>query len=423
MIQESIIPLLLGILFIGFYGLLSGAQRALFAITEDQIEHLKETGDPRSRFLGDLLSVPRRTALSLLIAKRLCLLGAVVSAQQVWLLWNGGALLGVLLVGAPLLIFLLGMGLSRAVTRRGVSLYASHMAFTVWILERGISPLSRLLHRCTSLVLNLGGIPHPRRDEEALEREYLGLVDIGHREGVVESDEHRLIHRVFEFAELPVSKVMTPRAEMFTLPVHLDLDEVIRRVHEAGYSRVPVHRGKKDEVVGILYAKDLLRLRLPEETPRPRSVEELLRPAHFVSAQMGVEELFRDLQRRKLHMAICVDEYGGVAGLVTMEDLLEELFGEIYDEFDLEIRRWEPVEEGVYMVSGRMALDELARLLQVPLEEEDCQTVAGWVLKLFGRLPEKGESIEWDGLRVVVEKVSGTRIQAVRIERRLREGA
>ncbi len=403
--------------FLLVHGLFSGAQGALFALKEEDLKGGPATDDRRSRRVLGLLLSPRQTSLSLLLGQRLALLGCVLSGWWAWLSFGGGihplALLGVL----PPLAILVSSVLFVRPFRRTPLLYANRLAMPLWAFHKMIAPVRWGLQKFAEALLSLLGASGPAGKAELLEREYRGLVEMGHREGVLESEERRLIHRVFEFGDQPVSRVMTPRMDMFSLPLEMDIEEVVHQVKESGFSRIPVYRQRKDEVVGILYAKDLLRLRLPGEPNSPPSVSRLLHEPYFVPTHMPIDELFKEFQRRKLHMAVCVDEYGGVAGLVTMEDLLEELFGEIYDEYDLETRHWESMGEGAYLVSGSMDLDELQALLHEGIQEPHCQTVAGLVLKLLGHLPRRGEEARRGRLRFVVERVAGTRIQSVRVER------
>jgi putative hemolysin len=403
------------------YGLFSGAQRYFFSPKDDDLERIRKAGDRRSRLLEDLLRSPRQTSLTLLIVQRLALIGCVAAGWWASLTLLGGTNLLAGLVVLPTLTIFLGSIVSRLTFQQNPLTYAHHLALPLWFLQRGIYPLRIALQKFTEGLLALMAIPPPRR-EDLLEQEYLGLVEMGHKAGELESDEQRLISRVFEFVEQPVAKVMTPRMEMFTLSLDTDLSEVVQLVKDRGYSRVPVYRRGKDDIVGILYARDLLRLRVPSAPAKRLSLQKLLHEAFFVHTHMGIDRLLREFQRRNLHMAVCVDEYGGVAGLVTMEDLLEELFGEIYDEYDLETRKWEPAGGGKYFVSGRMKLDDLRELLGVEIQDTDCQTVAGLVLKILGRLPKRGESVQFGNLRFFVEMVTGARIQTLKIERIQEEG-
>jgi CBS domain containing-hemolysin-like protein len=411
---EQYIALLLEVFFLIVYGLFSGAQSDFFSFKDEDITGIARAGDRRSRLLRDLLLSPRHTSLSLLIVQRLSLIGCIFAGWWLWLAFAGELNLIVALLILPSITIFVGAILSRITFQQNPLYYAYHLATPLWLLQRGIYPLRVALQKATEGLLSMLAIPSPR-PEDMLEQEYLGLVEVGHQEGELESDEHRLISRVFEFVDQPVAKVMTPRLEMFTLSLDTDLQDVIQQTREHGYSRIPVYRSGKDDVAGVLYARDLLRLRLPDGHTKPHSLQELLREPFFAPIHMGVDKLFREFQRRNLHMAICVDEYGGVAGLVTMEDLLEELFGEIYDEYDLETRKWEHTGDGEYFVSGRMELDDLQELLTVDIHEPECQTVAGLVMKRLGRLPQRGETIELGKLRLVVEQVTGTKIQTLRI--------
>jgi CBS domain containing-hemolysin-like protein len=367
--------------------------------------------------LRQLLLSPRQTSLTLILGQRLALLGAVVAGWWAWCTLGSGGSPIVPMVLLPLAVIVMDALVAAGTYGRAPFLHAHRLAPVLWGLHKAFHPLRWMLQETTDLLLGAAAGGASRSEGEALQREYLGLVDVGRREGVVEGGEQRLIRRVFEFGDQPVLRVMTPRTDMFTLPLDMDLPEVIRQVRGSGYSRVPVYRHRKDEVVGFLYAKDLLRLGLGGDAAEARSLQGHLHDPFFVPTHMRIDELFREFQKRKLHMALCVDEYGGVAGLVTMEDLLEELFGEIYDEYDLETRQWEAMGDGVYLVSGRMGVEDLEALLQVRLKEPQCHTVAGLVLKHLGHIPKEGEELELKGFRLVVEKAGGTRVHAIRVER------
>jgi len=420
--SEQLCSVLLFTFFLLVHGLLWEAHGALFSIKEEDLERVGEAGDRKAGRLRSLLLSPQETSLSLLLAQRVALAGCVGSGWWAWVTLAGGRTPLVAVAGLSLLLVFMSSLISLRSFRRAPLLYAYRLSAPLWVLQGALAPVRRSLRGCTEGLLSLLGVRSEGLEEDVLEREYLGLVELGRREGVLESEEQRLIHRVFDFGDRPVARVMTPRVDMFCLPLGMDLPEVVHRVGSSGFSRIPVYGEGKDDVVGILYAKDLLRLRFPEGHAKPGSLGDILHPPFFVSTRMAIDELFKEFQRRKLHMAICVDEYGGVAGLITMEDLLEEIFGEIYDEYDLETREWEALGDGSYVVTGRMSLEALGSLLGEEIEEPDCHTVAGLVMKLMGHVPRREEAVERGGVRFVVEKVSGTRIQAVRVRKVEGEG-
>ena len=413
--QFSALLLLIFLLFV--YGLFSAAREAFYSLSSEQRDRLKGADDRRSLILQSLLKSPRSASLSILLGRRIALAACAGAGWWLWCAFDSRLPVVWSFVVLPFVFIAFGSFVMGRSFRQEPLLYAHRISYIIWIFSKAVFPLRWGLHAGLKAILSMLSIQSPSEDEDVLEREYLGIVEMGRREGVVESDEHRLIHKVFDFGDYSVAKVMTPRTDMFSLPLDSDLGEAIRSVKNSGYSRVPVYGNNKDDIVGIVYAKDFIRLRVNDSSSKPKSLQALLSPPYFVPTQKGIDELFREFKKRKLHMAICVDEYGGVAGLVTMEDLLEELFGEIYDEYDLETRQWESLEDGSYMVSGKMDLESLSELLDAEMEAADCRTLAGFVLKLLGRLPLRGESVRWGDFSFVVEKVLGTRIQTVRVER------
>jgi putative hemolysin len=399
---------LLGCLILkGFY---SSVRASLFSLKEDQLSRLHP--GLSSRILKALLSRPRRTSTSLLLVEKACVAGLGVSAWLAWEAWGGETIW----IPTAIAVTLLAIGRPLLRWRSLVlapQLHVGLIAWSAWLADLLLSPLSRSMDAMGRWLASRG---NPPTGDKALEREVIGLVERGRHQGAIEKEEHRIIHRVLEFGGRKVAKVMTPRADMFSLPVTMKLEEAMARVRESGYSRVPVYGKTKDDILGILFAKDMLKF-LTTAHKEEISVEKLLRPPYFVSMTMEAGELLRELRRRKLHMALCVDEFGGVAGLVTMEDILEELFGEIYDEYDLEIRWWEQGGEDEYIVSGKLPLHKLEEITGVKLAQSECHTVAGLVLERLGRFPSVGDRVRVGELLLEVEKVTPTRIQLVRVKR------
>ncbi|HYA69071.1 MAG TPA: hemolysin family protein, partial [Acidimicrobiales bacterium] len=232
---------------------------------------------------------------------------------------------------------------------------------------------------------------------------------------VIEREERALIHSIIEFGDTVVREVMVPRPDMRTVEADLTVSQALGVALGAGYSRLPAFDGNVDDVVGIAYAKDLIRA---ERSGRGGDlVHDHVRPAHFVPETKRVANLMREMQDRKFHQAIVVDEYGGTAGLVTLEDLIEELVGEIVDEYDVEESPVEPLGGDEYSVSARLALDELNDLIHAELPSGSWDTVGGLLINLLGHVPQEGESAEVDGVRLVAERVTGNRVGRVRVLR------
>jgi CBS domain containing-hemolysin-like protein len=279
--------------------------------------------------------------------------------------------------------------------------------------------LARILHLPTRLLIGLSNLLLPgrglRQGPFVSEEEIRAMAEAGHEEGAIEEEEKELIHSIFEFGDTVVREVMTPQPDVIGIDVGRSLEDFVDLVTRHGYSRIPVYRDSPGEIVGIAYAKDVLReLR---SAHNGRSLEELARRAHFVPESKRVSDLLKDMQREKFHVAIVVDEYGSVAGLVTLEDLLEEIVGEITDEYDREEPQVEPAGDGRYRVNARLPVDELNEILEVELPQEEWDTVGGLMMAALGHLPMQGERVDFEGLRFTAERVQGRRIGKVLVER------
>ncbi len=247
------------------------------------------------------------------------------------------------------------------------------------------------------------------------EEELLATVDVATEEEVIEREERALIRSIIEFGDTVVREVMVPRTDMVAVEGRDKAGDVMEVAMSAGYSRIPVYDQGIDDVAGIVFTKDLMRA--VRDGRSDEEVRDLVREAHFTPETKPVADLMREMQQEKFHIAIVVDEYGGTAGLVTLEDLIEELVGEIVDEFDVEEPPSEPLPDGDVRVSARMPIDEVNDLLHAKLPEGDWDTIGGLVYNLLGHVPTEGESVECDGHRLRAEKVQGRRIGRVRITR------
>jgi CBS domain containing-hemolysin-like protein len=234
-------------------------------------------------------------------------------------------------------------------------------------------------------------------------------------EQAIEREERRLIHSIFEFGDLVVREVMLPRPDMVATEADATVDEALQRAIEGGFSRLPAYEETTDHIVGLAYLKDLVKA--AHEGRGADAVRVVLRPAVFVPEQKRVAELLREMQGKQFHMAVVVDEHGGVAGIVTMEDLLEEIVGEITDEYDVETPGLEHLPGGRLRVPGRFSIGDVNEALDVELPDTEWDTVGGLVFNLLGHVPLEGESVRFEGLEFRTERVQGQRIVSVQIAR------
>jgi CBS domain containing-hemolysin-like protein len=289
-------------------------------------------------------------------------------------------------------------------------LRALRVAFAVpaWLMELPRRGLARLLRRRTEAV-----------DEVSESEELVRLMEIEEGNGgTIEEPERRMIRGIINLEETSVHEIMVPRIDITAVPTDAMLEDVTRIIMEKGYSRVPLYDETIDNVVGVVYAKDIMKYLASGGTDRSApNLRDLARPPFFVPESKKVDELLADMRANRVHMGIVVDEYGGTAGLVTIEDLLEEIVGEIEDEYDREEPTVEKIDENEVVVDARVGIDDLNELLDLDIEGEDFDTVGGFVYHHLGKIPIVGEEVQADGLRLRVLSVAGRRIKKVRVKK------
>jgi CBS domain containing-hemolysin-like protein len=285
----------------------------------------------------------------------------------------------------------------------------------ITLFAKIVSPLVAVLVALTKLISKPFGID-PTRTPELSAAEIRLIVEQGSQQGVLEAEEEQMISAVMSLSDSKLHEVMVPRIDIVAIDQEASFDDAVTLVLTEGHSRTPLYKESVDHIVGILYAKDLLRI-IAAGGPRPR-LRDIMRPALFVPESQSVDDLLHELQRRRVHMAIVLDEYGGTAGLVTIEDLLEEIVGEIQDEFDEEEPMKVIVRDGEAILDGRADIDQLGELVDPALELEDDEeydTVGGFVYHRIGRVPVVGDTVSVDPFKITVIKVTGRRVGKVRV--------
>jgi putative hemolysin len=275
------------------------------------------------------------------------------------------------------------------------------------------APLVWVLRRSTELVLTTFGLEPPGAEVDAMsEAELRMLLTRSTEQGEIEQEERGMIEKVFDFADKDAADVMVPRPEVVAISISLPPEEALAAVIDSPYTRYPVYRETLDDVVGILHVRDLFSA-MYEKGLTEVHLEELLRPAHIVPETKDLASLMHEFRRTSTHFAIVVDEYGAMAGIATLEDLIEEIVGEIEDEFDVSEVQIEQIDEDTYRISGMFPIDEFNERFGTELPDEDFHTVGGYVFGQLGRAPEPGDDVSWNGVRFDVLEVDGNRIEKI----------
>ena len=356
--------------------------------------HDAADGSPGALIVAELLEDRARIQPAISLMYSALLVTAALTTAWVMSTVVGGwrLVIALILTGAVLVLFgeLLPRSLGRERPRRIAYRFARLLQVAIAAGDRAVDLIN------------------DEEDEDDLGNETNGDHDSSDRE------EIRMISSVLEFSDAIVREVMVPRTDMVTLSANLTTNEALSLILEHGFSRVPVTGEGADDIVGLVYAKDLLRLVgvPPPATP----LTEISRPPYFVPETKPVRDLLREMQSSQVHMAVAVDEFGGTAGLVTIEDLLEELVGEIVDEYDTEQRMVQPLDEGGFLVDARLPVDDLNSLLDTRFPDAEWDTVGGLVLGLAGRVPMVGERFESYGAVLIPERVQGRRVERVRVD-------
>lgn len=314
----------------------------------------------------------------------------------------------------------------------GVLLLASLVTFFLeWLIETAVSHnpetwairLSSYVRVLSLIMSPLLALPflfisssETNQESGVTETELISLVEAGQEEGFLEQEEQRMIVSIFRLGDTLVREIMIPRIDILALDVNTPIDQTMDALQESGHSRVPIFKDTVDNILGLLYAKDLLGVW--REGNRAVSLRDYLRPAYYVPEAKKADELLAELQAKRIHMAIVVDEYGGVAGLVTLEDIVEEIVGEIRDEYDqAEEMVYQAINDDEYLFQGRIDLDDFNEIMGTQLPNSEADTLSGLIYSRIGRVPAAGDYIQIEGLQLTVEQVSGQRIRKVRAQR------
>lgn len=416
---------LFGLIFLN--ALFVGAETAVELLRPMHIRYAKEANKPAERLQHLLDNEPRYAAAMSLagqIAKILmvvvCFLLApnALTVLESSLGWeeNYGTLIGAMLV-VMLPVGFLNLIFGELIPKSFAALHPPRVALTLYrfikIASLLFAPLSGIVTTTANLFTARFGGKASFTIENQAEEEIKTIVESAETTGEIEQEEKELLHSVFEFTDTVAREVMTPRVDLDAMPVRSDPTDVMRVIQESGHSRIPLYEDTDDQIVGIIHAKDLLMAMLHGKAPNLRT---LMRPALFVPENKDLHELLGEMRQARTQMAIVQDEFGGTAGIVTIEDIVEELVGDIVDEYDVEEPEILPIESG-WLVDGKAHVDDVNHEIGSNFPNDDFDTLGGYVFGLFGRQPSKDEFIEDDHYRFTVAETDGRRVARLRVER------
>ena len=392
--------------------LFSSSETALTTVNRIRIRTLAGQGDKRAMTLLAVLQNPEKMLSVILIGNNVVNLYASSLATTVTLSLFGSKLVGVATGILTLAVLVFGEVAPKTMASRNAEQIALRAAGPVKCLMWLFTPLVFVVNNLARLVMKLFGADRPGKRELMTAEELRTIVQVGHEDGVIENSERKMIDNVFDFGDRSARDIMIPRIDMTCIDVEAGYDELMEVVREEKYTRIPVYKESADTIVGILNIKDLL-FRAQD---KPFRIAELMRKPLFTYEQKKTSELMVEMRKNYTNLAIVLDEYGVTAGMVTMEDILEEIVGEIRDEYDRDeeksIRRIAP---NTYLIEGNVKIDDVNEVLQLHLASEDYESIGGYVLEQLEHFPKEGECVTKGGISFTVTRMEQTRIAEVKL--------
>ena len=406
------ITILVALLF--FSAFFSMSETALMSMSKIRLRHLVENHVKHAKLTQDLLDHPNQLLGTILVGNNLVNIAASAIATSIAIyFWNNKGV-GIATFLMTLLILIFGEITPKNIAIDYTEEIVLFIAPIMNVFVKIFSPIVWVLTNFTNGLLHLFGVNKQEKKPLITEEELKTIVEVSSQEGVLESDEKEIIDNIFEYSDMRVKDIMIQRMDIVAVDVSATYEEVVAAFGEKQFSRIPVYEDTIDNIVGVLYAKDLFFI--PVEKIKQFDIKKYMREPFYTYEFIKISDFFRRMQGDRIHIAIVLDEYGGVAGIITMEDIIESILGDINDEYDPQDEEdIVCIKEGEYLVNGSVRLEDLNEEIGTHFESEDFESRGGFILGILGRIPRTGEIINYESIRFVIEKVDKSRIMKIRL--------
>lgn len=381
-------------------------------LSKIRIKKMVEDNVKGANTVEKLIKNPSKLLSAILIGNNIVNIGASALATSIAIDIYGDTGVGIATGAMTLLVLIFGEITPKSLAAQNSEKIALKVAKPINVITIILNPIIVFLTRLTNFLVRMLGGRVDTNQPFITEEELKTIVSVSHEEGVLEGEEKDMIYNVFEFADTQARDVMTTRTDMVAVEVNTSYWDIIKIFKEEQFSRIPVYENTIDNIIGILYVKDLLFL---EDNKGQFDLKKYIREPYFTYEFKPVTELFNEMRTNRIHMAIVLDEYGGTEGLVTIEDLIEEIVGDIEDEYDKHVDEIQVIKEDEYLVYGSTRIEEINEMIGTSIESEDFDSIGGFVMGVIGRLPEAGETIEYNNIKFIAEAVEKNRIEKLRI--------
>lgn len=401
------------VVLLSFSAFFSASETAMMSLSKIRLRHMVDEKVANASLVSKLLEKPSRFLASVLVGNNLVNTAAssILTALVAKYVAGGTGIL-IATVGMTILILIFGEITPKNIASNNSEGVALRLAKPLSLMVTIIAPIANFMMLVINGVLRLFGVKVNTAQPFITQDELKTMVTVSHEEGVLEGGEKKMIDNVFEFGDAQAKDAMTPRTDMVSIEDDYTYEQVVEAFRTDQFSRMPVYRETPDDIIGVLYVKDLLLGGVSKEN---FNLEEIMREPYYTYEFKRIGDLFEDMRNKQIPIAIVLDEYGGTAGIITMEDLVEEIVGDIADEYDIQETEIEVIKEDEYIVDGGTRIDLVNEMIGTRIESEDFDSIGGFILGELGGLPEVGEVIEVDGVTFKVEEVDKNRIEELRI--------
>ena len=400
------------IVLLFFSGFFSASETALMTLSKIRLRQMVNENIKGAKTVEKLVEDSNKLLGSILVGNNIVNIGASALATSLAIEYFGDTGVGIATGVMTLLVLIFGEITPKSLAIEKSEKVSLKVSKTILIITTILGPIVKLLMFFTNIFIKMLGGKINKEQPFITEEELKTIVSVSHEEGVLESEEKEMIYNVVEFGDYSVEEVMIPRIDMIAIEENCSLEEIIEIFKKEQFSRIPVYQGTIDYIIGILYIKDLIFFDMSKEN---FDIKKYIRKPYFTYEFKPITELFSEMRSKRIHMAIVLDEYGGTAGIITIEDLVEEIVGDIRDEYDEREHEIESISENEFIVCGSTKIDDVNEIIGIDIESEDFDSLGGFVIGELGRLPENGETVQYSNIKFIVEKVDKNRIEKIRI--------
>lgn len=394
-------------------GFFSASETALMSLSKIRLRHMVEEDAKNAKIISKLLENPSKLLGAILVGNNIVNIGASALATSIFMARYGATGVGIATAIMTVLILIFGEITPKSIAAQNSEQISVKISKVIYFLTVVFGPLISALVFLTNSIARLFGVKINPNQPFITEEELRTIVDVSHEEGVLEGEEKQMIYNVFEFGDSQAKDIMKPRTDMVVVEVNTGLEELTKLFKEEQFSRIPVYEETYDNIIGIMYIKDLIFV--GENQKDDFNIRNYMRQPYFTYEFKPTSVLFTDMRDKRVPMAIVLDEYGGTAGLITLEDLVEEIVGDIRDEYDEEENEIQVIKEDEYIIEGSAKIDNVNDMIGTNLESDDFDTIGGYVIGILGRLPEQGECIEHEHIKFYIENIDKNRIEKMRV--------